>query len=205
MASAMFDLSTGPRLSRKPDLQEGDIVEPIRQALHEVTPVAREKQVDLRADQIVPPPVPLFFEAQQIEQVLVNLLDNACKFVPKKGYIEVRGYPYFLDRRRLWANTGTERRRQVSMAPNCYRIDIADNGPGVPVNLLESIFEEYTSYSGAHDRSGGGLGLAICRWIVNRHGGRVWAESNPGGTTFSVVLPFRASAAVARGKVGASS
>lgn len=204
MASAMFDLSTAPRLSRKLELREADILEPIRQALHEVTPVAREKQVDLRADAVVPPPTPLQFEAQQIEQVLVNLLDNACKFVPKKGFIEVRGYPYFLDRRKIWANTGAERRQQASMAPNCYRIDISDNGPGVRVNLLESIFEEYTSYSGAHDRSGGGLGLAICRWIVNRHGGCVWAESSPAGTTFSFVLPFRSSAVGANGKMAAN-
>jgi signal transduction histidine kinase len=196
MASAMFDLSTAPRLSRKPDLKEADILEPIRQALHEVTPVAREKRVDLRSDKIIPSPSPLYFESTNIEQVLVNLLDNACKFVPKNGFIEIRGYPYFLDRRKLWSNTGTERRQQTSQAHNCYRVDIMDNGPGVPVELLESIFEEYTSYSGAHDRSGGGLGLAICRWIVNRHGGQVWAETTPAGTTFSFVLPFRSSAGV---------
>jgi signal transduction histidine kinase len=121
----------------------------------------------------------------------VNLLDNACKFVPKDGFIEVRGYSCFLERRKLWANAGMERRARASQEPNCYRVDIMDNGPGVPQELLESIFEEYTSYSGSQDRSGGGLGLAICRWIVNRHGGRVWAEASPVGTTFSFVLPFR--------------
>jgi signal transduction histidine kinase len=201
----MFDLSTGPRLSRKPDLQEADILEPIRQALHEVTPVAREKRVDLRANHIIPPESLLYFEPPQIEQVLVNLLDNACKFVPKQGFVEVRGYPYFLERRTLWANAGIERRLRNSEEPNCYRIDIMDNGPGVPEELLESIFEEYTSYSGSQDRSGGGLGLAICRWIVNRHGGRVWAETSAIGTTFSFVLPFRSRSVGLGAKDGASS
>ncbi len=191
MASAMFDLSTSPHLTRKPELREGDILEPIRQALHEVTPVAQDKNIQLRSDQITPPPQPLLFESSQIEQVLVNLLDNASKFVPRQGIIEVRAYPYFHDRRRLSANIAEEKRKGRSQTPNCYRIDIIDNGPGVPSHLIDSVFEEYTSYSGSQDRSGGGLGLAICRLIISRHGGHVWAETSPGGTTFSFVLPFR--------------
>lgn len=56
---------------------------------------------------------------------------------------------------------------------------------------LEKIFEEYTSYSGGQDRSGGGLGLAICKFILNLHQGQVWAESGGGhGSMFSFVLPF---------------
>ena len=55
---------------------------------------------------------------------------------------------------------------------------------------LEKIFEEYTSYSGGQDRSGGGLGLAICKFILNLHQGQVWAESGGDGSTFSFVLPF---------------
>jgi two-component system sensor histidine kinase VicK len=55
---------------------------------------------------------------------------------------------------------------------------------------LESIFEQYTQYSGAQDRTGGGLGLAICRMLVNPHHGRVWAETSESGATFSVVIPF---------------
>jgi signal transduction histidine kinase len=55
---------------------------------------------------------------------------------------------------------------------------------------LEKIFEEYTSYAGGQDRSGGGLGLAICKFILNLHQGQVWAESGENGSTFSFVLPF---------------
>ena len=75
-------------------------------------------------------------------------------------------------------------------APNSFRVDIRDSGPGVPMDHIEKIFEEYTSYSGGQDRSGGGLGLAICKFILNLHQGQVWAESGPEGSTFSFVLPF---------------
>jgi K+-sensing histidine kinase KdpD len=54
---------------------------------------------------------------------------------------------------------------------------------------LENIFEEYTSYSGGQDRSGGGLGLAICRMIVTQHEGQVWAENTGRGPMFSFTLP----------------
>jgi two-component system sensor histidine kinase KdpD len=60
----------------------------------------------------------------------------------------------------------------------------------VPFEHIEKIFEEYTSYSGGQDRSGGGLGLAICRFILNLHQGQVWAEAGAQGSTFSFVLPF---------------
>lgn len=190
MASAMFDLSTGPRLGQKPNLREADICEHIRQSIHEILPSAREKNIELRADRITPSPRPLHFEPSQIEQVILNLLDNSCKFVPKNGLIEVQGYPYFWERRFVAGNISVERRQRETSLPNSYRIDIRDNGPGVPPHLLEEIFEEYTSYSGSQDRSGGGLGLAICRLIMSRHQGHVWAEASQHGAVFSMVLPF---------------
>jgi signal transduction histidine kinase len=190
MASAMFDLSAGPRLSHKLDLREADIREHIRQSIYEILPMAQEKQITLRAEPIVAPPVPLRFEPSQIEQVLLNLLDNACKFTPKHGLIRVLGYPYFWERRFLTGDSPVERRENQVRSPNSYRVDIKDTGPGVPPELLERIFEEYTSYSGSRDRSGGGLGLAVCRLIMSRHQGHVWAELQPQGTVFSFVLPF---------------
>ena len=135
---------------------------------------------------------PLCLAPGLIEQVLLNLLDNACKFTPKAGEIEIRGYPFFWDRRAVWSATGlaVERRRQASRKPNVYRIDIVDSGMPTPAEHLENIFEEYTSYSGGHDRSGEGLGLAICRMIVTQHDGRIWAENTEKGPAFSFVLPF---------------
>ncbi len=199
MTAAMFELSAGPRLGRTPDLQESDILEPIRQAIHEIGPRAREKRVEVRAENLAPPLAPLHFEPSQMEQVLVNLLDNACKFVPKFGFIEVHAYPYFWERRHLSGKVIPgmhDRREKRSQRVNAYRIDIKDSGPGVAPELLEHIFEEYTSYSGPQDRSGGGLGLAICRLIISRHQGHVWAEASAEGSVFSFVLPMRQAGAI---------
>lgn len=192
MASAMFELSVGPKVNRKLDLQEGDIRERIKQALHEIMPLAREKQISLYADDLLPSTQPLFFEPSQIEQVLLNLLDNACKFTHRDGAIEVMGYPYFWERRFLSGSGGaTERRTESVREPNSYRIDIRDTGPGIPPDRLSHIFEEYTSYSGPQDRTGGGLGLAICRLIMSRHEGHIWADSHSNGAMFSFVIPYR--------------
>src|SRR5579871_76504 len=191
MATAMFQLSVGRQVDRRPNLQKGDIEDCVDQAMHEIMPLGEAKSIRLGWN-VLPPPNVLSFDREQIEQVLINLLDNACKFTPKYGSIEVRGYPYFWERRAQLktAITNGERRTSRQQVPNAYRIDICDSGPGVPAENLEKIFEEYTSYSGGQDRSGGGLGLAICKLILNSHQGQVWAESSATGSTFSFVLPL---------------
>lgn len=196
MTTAMFELSIdGQRgqSERLPHLQEGEILECVDRAIQLMRPLAQEKNVRLNAADLTPPGMPLFFESEQIEQILLNLLDNACKASPRHSSIEISGYPYFWERRFLASNADPDdRRRKQVRAPNSYRIDIRDAGPGVRPEHLESIFEEYTSYFGSHDRSAGGLGLAICRLIAERHDGRVWAVSEPSGALFSFVLPYGA-------------
>ncbi len=189
MASAMFQLSVGRHVKRRPELRPGDIRECLEQALHEITPFADEKSIAIRAD-LAPCDFPLSFEAGQIEQVLINLLDNACKFTPKSGSIDIRGYPVFWERRTTGSSLPpAERRWRSVIEPNTYRVDIQDSGSAIPEEHLERIFEEYTSYAGGRDRSGGGLGLAITRMIINQHDGAVWAENTDSGPMLSFVLP----------------
>ena len=191
MAAAMFQLSVGRHVKRHPELQRSYISECLEQALHEITPIAEEKSIEITTD-VTPHTDALFFEPGQIEQVLINILDNACKFAPRGGSIELRGYPYFWDRRKTDSSIApaAERRFRSTLEPTAYRIDIRDSGTAIPTGNLEHIFEEYTTYSGGRDRSGGGLGLAIVRMIVNQHEGHVWAENTEAGPMFSVVLPF---------------
>ena len=199
MAGAMFQLSVGRHVKRQPELEQGDIRECLDQALHEIAPFADDKSIAITVD-LAPSTHPLFFEAGQIEQVLLNILDNACKFTPRGGSIELRGYPYFWERRKTKSSVpnAAERRHHTVLEPTAYRIDISDSGSAIPTEHLEHIFEEYTSYTGGRDRSGGGLGLAIVRMIVNQHEGIVWAENTEAGPMFSVVLPlYRTEAAQA--------
>jgi signal transduction histidine kinase len=190
MASAMFELSVGKQLERKPRLEAVDVEQCVQQALHDVLPVADEKQITLSVE-IDRPTVPPRWETGQIVQVLVNLVENACRFTPRFGSIEVRGYPVVLntsdDRVDSVSSSAT---RLPSSAVASYRIDVRDSGPGIEAQFLPFIFEEYTSYSGSRDRSCGGLGLAICKMIVVAHGGKIWAESSAQGAVFSFVLPL---------------
>jgi signal transduction histidine kinase len=84
--------------------------------------------------------------------------------------------------------------------PNAYRVDIRDSGARIPREHLTAIFEEDTSCIGGSDRSGGGLGLAICKMILHAHQGRVWAENSDSGPRFSFVLPLRTRAESAAGE-----
>jgi signal transduction histidine kinase len=189
MASAMFELGVGRQLKRRPDLRPCEIRERVEQALHEIVPSADSKNISITVE-LAPEESQAYLDTGQIEQVLINLLDNACKFTPKGGAIEIRGYPYFWERRAANASCamGVERRHRDSPSPNSYRVDIRDSGLPIPVEHVGKIFEEYTSV-GSQDRSGGGLGLAICRMIIQSHEGRVWMENTDYGPRFSFVLP----------------
>ena len=106
----------------------------------------------------------------RIVQALVNLLGNAIKFSPRGGHIEF----------------AAERNGSNVV------FSVKDEGRGIPRDKLETIFERFQQVdaSDAREKGGTGLGLAICRSIVQQHGGRVWAESEPGaGSTFYVQLP----------------
>ena len=190
MAAAMFELSVGRQVKVAPNLEPNDLRECLDQALHETMPFADEKRIGINVD-LTPCGYQLYFEAGQIEQALINILDNACKFTPKAGAIEIRGYSYFWERRTCRSSVApsAERRHEDRVEPNAYRVDIQDSGTPIPVEHLDDIFEEYTSFDGCRDRSGGGLGLAITRMIMAQHGGRVWAENTTFGPMFSLVFP----------------
>lgn len=111
------------------------------------------------------PLVPL--DETLFEQVLLNLLNNALR--------QSAGAPVDL---KAWRD-GPE-----------VRIEVADRGPGIPLEWRERIFEKFTRLPGG-SQSGLGLGLAISRAIVSAHGSRIWVESRPGGgASFRIALPM---------------
>ena len=117
------------------------------------------------------PPVAMVatFDYDRIIQVLSNLLGNAMKFTPAKGLVRLRAEP----------------RRE----DNQIELVLTDNGPGISAGALPHVFERFWQRD-ADTTRGLGLGLFICKKIVEAHGGRVWAESSPGnGATFRLTLP----------------
>ena len=184
LAESTLELLGEGRFEKAPKRYPGDIEKTIVQALHDVRTFVHDKTMEVRTH-IEPPDGILSFEAEKIQQVLVNLIENSCKFAPKNGSITIHGYCVLRD-------SGKRARTAGTYASNAsgYRVDIQDSGPGVPAHLTEKIFEQYVSCSGGSDRSGGGLGLAICRAIITAHGGTIWATSSDKGGRFSFVLPL---------------
>lgn len=119
------------------------------------------------------------FDRGRITQVVNNLLGNAIKY-SKQGTITIT-----LDKATF---KGKNNRKVTGIA---FRI--ADQGIGIDPNELESIFEKFTESSRTKNQSGGtGIGLAICKEIIDAHKGRIWAEnSKEGGSVFTFAIPFK--------------
>ena len=97
------------------------------------------------------------FDPLLIEQVLMNLIDNAIKYTPPETPIDL----------------------SASLQGEEVVFEIADRGPGIPPGEEERIFEKFVR--GSATGGGIGLGLTICRAIIEAHGGRIWAENRDGG------------------------
>lgn len=141
-----------------------DVFDRLQPLLHE-----RLVRMDLAADL---PPVELDY--LQVDQVLTNLIENAVRYTPTDSPIEVSAW------------------REHGAVVMC----IADRGPGIPREDLERIFDKF--YRVLHAKSavmgeitsGSGLGLAVCKGLIEAHGGKIWAEQRPeGGASFFVSLP----------------
>jgi len=200
VAEAVSELgatSAGP----SPDLQNGDIEQCIERAVREIQPFASEKRIVVGID-VDPADEPLLFASNLVEQLLVHLLDNACKFSPKRTSIKIRGYPYYLApaAEAGAAPSVSEQPRRLDGQVNCFRLDVCDSGSRIPEDELSKIFDENAAYGGKNDRSGGGLGLAICRMIVKQHGGHIWAWNTAAGPTFSFTLPIRTGIHIGSGR-----
>ncbi|MBC9070991.1 histidine kinase [Thauera sp. CAU 1555] len=125
-----------------------------------------------RVELSLPDEVPLLrADHDRMVQVMLNLLANAAKFVPVgEGRVRVA----------------------LSCSDDALRVDVADNGPGIPADFLPVIFERFRQGGDQRSRpQGTGLGLPISKQIVEHFGGRLWVTSVPGeGATFSFVLPL---------------
>ena len=130
----------------------------------------RLKSKDLQLKTDIPNDLPLVYaDRERIRQVIVNLLDNAIKYTPKQGQIQV----LILDR--------TTQKIQVT---------ICDSGPGIPRENHGRIFEDSFRLKRDESKEGYGIGLALCQRIILSHYGKIWVESNlRNGSCFKFTLP----------------
>jgi signal transduction histidine kinase len=128
---------------------------------------SKRQQLSVALDEDLPV---ISVDVDMIRRVLINLIENAIKYTPMQSAIEVGS------------------RREGEM----IRFWVRDNGPGIPQDALELIFEKFNRLQGDRYPKGLGLGLAFCRLAVRAHGGKIWVESAPGqGSNFIFLLPLR--------------
>ena len=160
MEQGAFELEAGPLAVRPLILH----------AVAEMQFAAQEKEI--RLETAVPKTLPpVWGDPNRLEQVVVNLLDNAIKFTPHEGAVTVRG----------------------RVLEGELVIEVQDTGPGIPADALDRLFARFYQVDASSTRRAGGigLGLSISQQIVEAHGGRIWVDSEVGkGSTFSFTVPL---------------
>ena len=163
------------------DLEPLDLTELVRNAIESLRLTADEKGVELRLDLAEVGQAAI--DSNRLQQVVWNLMSNAIKFTPAGGWISI-------ELRRDDVATATA----LPTAPPVATLQIADNGQGFAPDFADQMFEAFRQADSSSTRKAGGLGLglAIVRHIIERHGGWVGAHS-PGeglGATFRVKIPL---------------
>jgi signal transduction histidine kinase len=141
----------------------------LQRVIAHIHPTLEEKQIALEA-QIADDLPTVAVDPQRIEQVLLNLLDNACRYTPPGGKIVLSAY----------------------REDGAVHVSVRDGGPGIAPEDLPHIFERFYRGDKSRARSSGGtgLGLSIAKALIEAHGGKIWAENAPqGGACFHFTVP----------------
>lgn len=143
-----------------------DIEDVVGAALQRLEEAVRKRRIDISIAQ----PLPFITgDSMLLEQVLINLVDNALKYSPADTPLEI---------------SATQEDRKII-------VSVADYGMGIPADEIQHIFEKFYRAGDALKISGTGLGLSICKGIVEAHGGTIWAANRPdGGARISFALPI---------------
>lgn len=167
LVSSLLDVS---KLESGQPVADQKVVETlglIESVIRDVSPVASGRHQTVSAD--LPDQLPpIWVDEDMARRVLINLIENASKFSPSNGTIEMGA---------------REEGEWIHMW-------VRDNGPGIAPPEQERIFDKFTRLRGAGKPGGLGIGLAFCRLAVVGHGGRIWVESEPGnGAAFHFTFP----------------
>lgn len=169
LVDALLTLSRGDAGAQTLSLDEISLNELLSAVASAFEPVARGKGIELCvacAETII-----LYADAARIHQLLAILLDNAVKYTPEPGGVELR----------------------VRSLGNRVEIAVTDTGTGIEPEYLGKVFDRFYRTDACRDQNadGFGLGLSIAQWIVHEHGGEIRAQSAPGGgARFVATLPL---------------
>ncbi|AMV72464.1 response regulator [Desulfuromonas carbonis] len=166
LISNILDLSRLNAGKMQMDIGPRDLSSSVHEVYREVRSLALQQGLEL--DIAAPDNCLALFDDEKIKRVLFNLVGNAIKFTAAGGRVRI----------------------EVSDQPAEVIVSVSDTGKGVPAERLPELFEEFTQALPEDSTRGSGLGLSICRKIVESHNGRIWAESRLGeGSRFHFSLP----------------
>jgi two-component system, OmpR family, sensor histidine kinase KdpD len=166
LVSNLLDMARIESGGVKLNLEWQPLEEVVGTALEATRSILKQHHVDIR----LPRDLPLVrFDALLIERVLVNLLENAAKYTPAGSNVTV----------------------SAEVLADQLSISVSDNGPGLPPGREEAVFEKFARGQRESATPGVGLGLAICRAIIDSHGGKIRGFNRPGGgATVNFTLPL---------------
>ncbi len=180
MVDDLLDISHIKSGRDKINRTETDLTLIVERAAETLKPRAESKQIKMNVS-FAHRPVLLELDQDKILQLMINLLDNAVKYTPEKGVVEV-----------LVDEIPTLEVQGDVFIAGFAQVSVSDTGIGISTADREKIFDEFYRTGGAlgSKEQGTGLGLSICRGIVQAHGGRIWVESQQGkGSKFVFTLP----------------
>ncbi len=165
LVANLLDLSRIEAGALRPELDWYDLSEAIYAAIDRSEFLLRGHRLRVDIPEVLPA---LRFDFIEIIQVLINLLDNAAKYSPPDTTIDL----------------------SVRQLSDAIEVTVRDEGPGIPRGEEERIFDKFYRVEATNRTIGSGVGLAICRGIIEAHGGRIWAERNRDrGTAIHFILP----------------
>jgi len=199
-ACQRLDLFIGNLIEASRQASDGDVLEVSHAALAPsidgvvglLRPLFEDAKLEVRVD-IAADADRARFDPTRLEQILINLLGNAVKFSPPGGVIEI-------------STRAAARTREGGPERACVEFCISDQGRGVAAADRERIFEPYVQVGEESGAGGLGLGLAICKRLVEAHGGEISAHARPGGgSRFVFTIPVAdAPAGIAAGTATAT-
>ena len=161
----LLDMSRIESGALQPKREWNILAEIVEQVLGRMRHSAEEHTLNVD----IPEDLPLIpVDYVQMEQVFTNLISNSLKYAPAHTVVSIR----------------------AQVEGQSLHVEVSNQGPQVPAQHLERIFDKFYRITAADKVTGTGLGLSICKGIIEAHGGHIWAENLPDGLAFNFILPL---------------
>ena len=188
----LLDVSKIEAGAIKIELRPLDLGAPLDMAIASLTSKAREKAISIYKE-IPSDLLHAYGDSNKIEQIFINLLDNAIKFTPEGGEIRVTAELILESGPQISELKEEEKQSAIQNPQSAIEVSVADTGIGISPDKLEKLFVRFyqVEESLTRETRGTGLGLSIVKGLVEAHGGEIWVESEMGkGSKFTFTLPI---------------